>query len=153
MHGETAKQGSLLNFGNMQDTEEKCSISNTEQKKNEYQCWLPCQPVWVGLWNTALQGRDCQQSNQHLLNLVSKEEQTHSFQFWSLLSKLPVFPFPSPNMWGIYNNHTTKIILPQICCTVQKSVDIPFCKFCRDIENSDWCKITSRHYEVRTTFL
>lgn len=75
-YGETAEQGSLLTSGSLQDTEEKGSISNTEQKKKEYQCWLPCQSVWVDLWNTALHRRHCQQSNQHLLNLVSKEEKT-----------------------------------------------------------------------------
>lgn len=57
-HGETAKQGILLNFGNLQDTEEKRSVSNTGQKKSEYKCWLPCQPVWVELWNTILHRRD-----------------------------------------------------------------------------------------------
>lgn len=46
-YGETAEQGSLLTPGSLQDTEEKGSISNTEQKKKGVPV-LAAMPVSVG---------------------------------------------------------------------------------------------------------
>lgn len=81
---KTVKQGSLLNFWNLRDMEEKGSVSNTIRMEKKWKTVLAAMLASVDRylehralhWQLFAQDR-LQPSNQPFLNLVSKEGYSH----------------------------------------------------------------------------